>query len=92
MQQTTSPAGASTLEEAEVKEHSTPSTSTSPELTEVALRQVAVPIEKTSRSYAALVRYTKATAFKMTDPEVNNRRTQINVESQHKNRRNQSWG
>ena len=65
-QHTPSPAGATTLEEEVVTEHCTPSTVTSPELTDVALRHVALPTEKTSKSYATAVRETKATAFKMT--------------------------
>ena len=51
---------------AEIKEHSTTFLSTSPEPTEVALRHVALPPEKTSRSYATVARETKVTAFKMT--------------------------
>jgi len=39
---------------------------TKPESTEVALRHVALPTEKTSRNYATALRETKATAFKMT--------------------------
>jgi hypothetical protein len=50
----------------EIKEHSTIFTSTSPEPTEVELRHVALPSEKTSRSYATVARETKVTAFKMT--------------------------
>jgi len=66
MHHTSSPAGATTLEEAAVTEHCTPLTVTSPELTDVALRHVALPIERTSKSYATAVRETKVTAFKMT--------------------------
>ena len=51
---------------AEIKEHSTTFISTSPEPTEVALRHVALPTERTSRSYATVARETKVTAFKMT--------------------------
>ena len=55
MHQTPSLAGATALEEAAVKEHGMPSTAISPEPTEVALRHVALPTEKTSRSYTAAV-------------------------------------
>jgi len=43
-----------------------PSTATSPEPFELALRHAALPTDKTSRSYTAAVRDKKATAFKMT--------------------------
>jgi FtsZ-binding cell division protein ZapB len=66
MHQTPSIAGTTALEEPAVKEHSVPSTATRPEPTEVALLHVALPTEKTSRSYVAAVQETKATAFKMT--------------------------
>jgi len=66
MHQTPSLAGATALEEAAVKEHGMPSTATSPEPVELALRHVALPTEKRSRSYAAAVREKKATEFKMT--------------------------
>ena len=66
MHHTSSPAGATTLEEAAVTEHCTPLTVTSPELSDVALRHVALPTERTSKSYALAVRETKVTAFKMT--------------------------
>ena len=65
MHQTPSPVGAKALEEEAVKEHSTPSTARSPEPTEVALRHVALPMEKT-RSYATAVREPKVTGFKLT--------------------------
>jgi len=66
MHQTPSPTGATALEEAAVKEHSTPSAVRSPEPTEVALQYVALPPEKTSRSYATAMRETKVTAFELT--------------------------
>jgi len=53
MHHTPSPAGATTLEGAAVTEHCTPSTVTSTELTDVALRHVALPTETTSKSYAS---------------------------------------
>jgi len=59
-------AGATTKEEAAVTEHCTPSTVTSPELTDVALRHVALPTETTNKSYATAVQESKATAFKLT--------------------------
>jgi len=66
MHQTPSLAGATALEEAAVKEHGMPSTATSPEPIELVQRHLALPTEKTSRSYAAAVREKKATEFKMT--------------------------
>jgi len=63
MHQTSSPAGATTLEEAAVTEHCTPSTFTSQELTDVALRHVALPTDTTIKSYATAVRETKGTAL-----------------------------
>jgi len=66
MHHTPSPAGATTLEEAADTVHCTPSTVTSTELTDVALRHVALPTDTTSKCYATAVRETKATAFKLT--------------------------
>jgi len=66
MHQMPSLPGATALAEAAVKEHGMPSTATSPEPIELALRHVAPPTDKTSRSYAAAVRGKEATAFKMT--------------------------
>jgi hypothetical protein len=63
--QAPSTTGSKALEELVVTEHSPPSTDTTLELTEVALRHVALPTEKTSRSYATAVRETKITAFKI---------------------------
>jgi len=63
---TPSPAGATTLEEAAVTVHCTPSIVISPELTDVALRHVALPTETTSKRYARVLRETVATAIEMT--------------------------